>query len=70
MVKIPKNKEDQKKFLIKALLLFTVLYIFLCMSKQNYFKKMLNTLLGRSETFVNQLGGAGRYHKLTDSDTV
>ena len=70
MVKIPKNKEDQQKFLIKALLLFTVLYIFLCMSKQNYFKKMLNTLLGRSETFVNQLGGAGRYHKLTDSDTV
>ncbi len=40
------------------------------MSKQNYFKKMINTLLGRSETFVNQLGGAGRYHKLTDSDTV
>lgn len=70
MVKIPKDKEGQKKFLIKALLLFTVLYICLCMAKQNYFKKMLNTLLGRSETFVNQLGGAGRYHKLTDSDTV
>ena len=70
MVKIPKDKKSQKKFLIKALLLFTVLYICLCMSKQNYFKKMINTLLGRSETFVNQLGGAGRYHKLTDSDTV
>tara|TARA_B100001063_G_scaffold174672_1_gene163643 strand:- start:1457 stop:2302 length:846 start_codon:yes stop_codon:yes gene_type:complete len=70
MVKIPKDKKGQKKFLIKALLLFTVLYICLCMTKQNYFKKMLNTLLGRSETFVNQLGGAGRYHKLTDSDTV
>ncbi len=70
MVKIPKDKKGQKKFLIKALLLFTVLYICLCMAKQNYFKKMLNTLLGRSETFVNQLGGAGRYHKLTDSDTV
>ena len=70
MVKIPKNKGDQKKLLIKALLLFTVLYICLCMAKQNYSKKMLNTLLGRSETFVNQLGGAGRYHKLTDSDTV
>ena len=70
MVKIPKDKKSQKKLLIKALLLFTVLYICLCMAKQNYFKKMLNTLLGRSETFVNQLGGAGRYHKLTDSDTV
>ena len=70
MVKIPKDKEGQKKFLIKALLLFTVLYICLCMAKQNYFKKMLNTLLGRSETFVNQLGGSGRCHKLTDSDTV
>ena len=70
MVKIPKDKKGQKKFLIKALLLFTVLYICLCMTKQNYFKKMLNTLLGRSETFVNQIGGAGRYHKLTDSDTV
>ena len=70
MVKIPKDKKGQKKFLIKALLLFTVLYICLCMAKQNYFKKMLNTLLGRSETFVNQLGGSGRYHKLTDSDTV
>jgi thiol-disulfide isomerase/thioredoxin len=70
MVKIPKDKKGQQKFLIKALLLFTVLYICLCMTKQNYFKKMLNTLLGRSETFVNQLGGSGRYHKLTDSDTV
>ena len=70
MLKIPKDKKGQKKFLIKALLLFTVLYVCLCMAKQNYFKKLLNTLLGRSETFVNQLGGAGRYHKLTDSDTV
>ena len=70
MVKIPKDKEGQKKFLMKALLLFTVLYACMCMAKQNYFKKMINTILGRSETFVNQIGGAGRYHKLTDSDTV
>ena len=70
MVKIPKDKGSQKKLLIKSLLFFTVLYICLCMAKQNYFKKVINTLLGRSETFVNQLGGAGRYHKLTDSDTV
>ena len=56
MVKIPKDKEGQKKFLMKALLLFTVLYACMCMAKQNYFKKMINTILGRSETFVNQLG--------------
>ena len=39
MVKIPKDKEGQKKFLMKALLLFTVLYACMCMAKQNYFKK-------------------------------
>ena len=35
MVKIPKEKEGQKKYLMKALLLFTVLYSCMCMVCNN-----------------------------------
>ena len=67
MAKIPKDKN--KKKIINLIIIFIILF-FICGCKLNFFKKIFNTILGRSETFVNQLGGAGRYHKLTDSDTL
>ena len=70
MDKIPKDKEKQKNILIKLLFIFTVIFILSCGSKTKYFKQIFNTFLGRTETFINHLGGANRYHKLTDSDTI
>ncbi len=67
MVKVPKKKKKEK--VINLLIIFIVLF-FICGCKLNFFKKIFNTILGRTETFANQLGGAGRYHKLTDSDNL
>ena len=67
MVKVLKKEKKEK--VINLLIIFIVLF-FICGCKLNFFKKIFNTILGRSETFVNQLGGAGRYHKLTDSDNL